>query len=163
MILTGLLALLVGAILAFAVPGHVGDVSVGTVGVIVMIVGAVILIAGLPRLRRGRRLDRRRSGQESGQSGRAVAERVVDGRVVAGSAGGNAGATGPLAAQRERVYRTSKGKIAAMIIAAVYIVSPVDFIPDFLLPVGVIDDATAFGWLIFAVGQEFSRRRGPAV
>jgi hypothetical protein len=152
MILTGLLALLAGAILAFAVPGHVGDVSVGTVGVIVMIVGAVILIAGLPGLRRGRR----RSGQSGG---RAVAERVVDGRVVAGTAG----AAGSLAAQRERVYRTSKGKIAAMIIAAVYIVSPVDFIPDFLLPFGVIDDATAFGWLIFAVGQEFSRRRGPAV
>ena len=151
MILTGVLALLVGAILAFAVPGHVGDVSVDTVGVIVMIMGAVILIAGLPRLRRGRRVDRRRGGQ-------AVAERVVDGRVVAG-----ARARQDLAAQRERVYRTSKGKIAAMVIAAVYIVSPVDFIPDFLLPFGVIDDATAFGWLLFAVGQELSRRRGPAV
>src|SRR5881227_1120296 len=98
MILTGLLALLVGAILAFAVPGHVGDVSVGTVGVIVMVVGAVILVAGLPRLRRRRR----RSGQ-AGRGGGAVAERVLDGRVVAG----NAGAAGPLAAQRERVYRTS--------------------------------------------------------
>ncbi|MGH3377612.1 MAG: YkvA family protein [Actinoallomurus sp.] len=158
MILTGLLALLVGAILAFAVPGHVGDVSVGTVGVLVMIVGAVILIAGLPRLRRARRVDRRRGGR----SGQAVAERVVDGRVVAGPNAG-AGTAGSLAAQRERVYRTSKGKIAAMVVAAVYIVSPIDFIPDFLLPFGVIDDATAFGWLIFAVGQEFSRRRGPAV
>lgn len=133
MILTGVLALLVGAILTFAVPGHVGDVGVDTVGVIVMIVGAVVLIAGLPRLRRGSR--------------QRVARRVG----------------GKVAGYQDRVYRTSKGKIAAMIIAVVYIVSPIDFIPDFLLPFGVIDDATAFGWLLFAVGQELNRRRGPAV
>lgn len=124
MILPGVLALFVGAVLAFAVHGDMGGVGVGTVGVIVMILGALILIAGLLRLRRGSR------------------QRVADGR--------------------DRVYRTSKGKIIAMVIAVIYIVSPIDFIPDFLLPVGVIDDATAFGWLLFAVGQELSRRRGQA-
>jgi uncharacterized membrane protein YkvA (DUF1232 family) len=133
MILTGALALLVGAILAFAVPGHVGDVSVGAIGVIVMIVGAVVLIAGLPRLRRGSR--------------QRVARRV-GGRVVG---------------YQDRVYRTSKGKIFAMVVAVIYIVSPIDIIPDFLLPFGVIDDATAFGWLLFAIGQELSRKRGQAL
>lgn len=133
MILTGVLALLAGAILALAVPGHVGDVSVGTVGVIVMIVGAVILIAGLPRLRKGSR------------------------RRIARAAGGT------VVGYQDRVYRTSKGKIAAMIIAVVYIVSPVDIIPDFLLPFGVIDDATAFSWLLFAIGQEMTRRRRQAL
>jgi uncharacterized membrane protein YkvA (DUF1232 family) len=42
-------------------------------------------------------------------------------------------------------------------------VSPIDFIPDFLLPVGIIDDASAFGWLLFAIGQEVSRRRPKAL
>jgi uncharacterized membrane protein YkvA (DUF1232 family) len=67
-----------------------------------------------------------------------------------------------VAGVQERVYRTSKGKIIAMIIAVVYIVSPIDFLPDFLLPVGVIDDASAFGWLLFAIGQEMSRKRAVA-
>ncbi len=130
MILPGVLALFAGAILTFVVHGHAGGVSVTAVGVITMIIGAVILIAGLLRLgRRGR--------------GRRVA-RVRDGRVVG---------------YQDRVYRTSKGKIIAMIIAVVYIVSPIDLIPDFLLPVGVIDDATAFSWLLFAIGQELTRRR----
>ncbi|GAA4488596.1 hypothetical protein GCM10023191_018220 [Actinoallomurus oryzae] len=122
MILPGVLALLVGAVLAFAVHGDVGGVGVGTVGVIVMIIGGLILIAGLLRLRRGSR------------------QRI--------------------AGRRDRVYRTSKGKIIAMVIAVIYIVSPIDIVPDFLLPVGVIDDATAFGWLLFAIGQEVTRRRG---
>lgn len=134
MILSGVLTLLVGAILALVGHGHVGDVGVGTLGVVVMVVGAVILIMGLTRLRRGSR--------------RRVA-RTVGGKVVDG--------------YQDRVYRTSKGKIFAMVVAVVYIVSPIDFIPDFLLPFGVIDDATAFGWLLFAIGQEFNRRRGPAV
>jgi Protein of unknown function (DUF1232) len=126
MVLPGVLALFAGAILTFAVHGHVGDVGVNTIGAITMAIGAVILIAGLLRLRRGRGRGRSR-------------------RLVAGA--------------QDRVYRTSKGKIIAMIIAVVYIVSPIDFIPDFLLPVGVVDDAGAFGWLLFAIGQELSRKR----
>jgi hypothetical protein len=126
MVLPGVLALFAGAILTFALHGHVGDVGVNTIGVITMVIGAVILIAGLLRLRRGRGRGRSR-------------------RLVAGA--------------QDRVYRTGKGKILAMIIAVVYIVSPIDFVPDFLLPVGVIDDATAFGWLLFAIGQEMSRKR----
>ncbi|HEY0543712.1 MAG TPA: YkvA family protein [Actinoallomurus sp.] len=132
MVLPGVLALFAGAILTFAVHGHVGDVGTGTVGVIVMLVGAVILIAGLIRL--GRSRTRRQGGQVSRVNG-----------------------------YRDRTYRTSKGKIAAMILAVVYIVSPIDFIPDFLLPVGIIDDASAFGWLLFAIGQELSRRRPKAL
>jgi len=68
------------------------------------------------------------------------------------------------AARREgpaavRQYRTSTGKIIAMIAAVIYIVSPIDLIPDPLLPVGVVDDATALAWLVFAFGQERHRRR----
>jgi uncharacterized membrane protein YkvA (DUF1232 family) len=56
-------------------------------------------------------------------------------------------------------YKTGLGKIAAMIIAVVYILSPIDFIPDFLLPFGVVDDIGALSWLALAVGQEYSRHR----
>jgi uncharacterized membrane protein YkvA (DUF1232 family) len=66
-------------------------------------------------------------------------------RAVAGQPGG-------------RPYRTSKGKIIAMVIAVIYIVSPFDIIPDVFLPVGIVDDATAFTWLLYAIGQEMSRR-----
>jgi drug/metabolite transporter (DMT)-like permease len=59
--------------------------------------------------------------------------------------------------------RTSKIKVAAMVVAVVYILSPVDIVPDFLLPAGVVDDATALAWLLFAVGQEVSRRRRRAL
>jgi uncharacterized membrane protein YkvA (DUF1232 family) len=134
MVLPGVLALFAGAILTFAVHGHVGDVGTGTVGVIVMLAGAVILIAGLIRLGHSRSRSRRQGAQVSRVNG-----------------------------YRDRTYRTSKGKIAAMILAVVYIVSPIDFIPDFLLPVGIIDDASAFGWLLFAIGQELSRRRPKAL
>src|SRR5262249_20426461 len=41
-------------------------------------------------------------------------------------------------AGRERIYQTGKGKIFAMITAVVYILSPIDIVPDFLLPIGVI-------------------------
>ncbi|MQY09149.1 YkvA family protein [Actinomadura macrotermitis] len=56
-------------------------------------------------------------------------------------------------------YRTGTGKTVAMIAAVVYIVSPIDLIPDVFLPIGIVDDATAFTWLLFAVGQEYRRRR----
>ncbi|MFB4319316.1 YkvA family protein [Actinomadura sp. 21ATH] len=56
-------------------------------------------------------------------------------------------------------YRTGKGKIVAMVAAVLYIVSPVDLVPDFLLPVGVVDDVTALTWLVIAAGQELARRR----
>ncbi|WP_018656141.1 YkvA family protein [Actinomadura flavalba] len=55
-------------------------------------------------------------------------------------------------------YRTGKGKIAAMIAAVVYIISPIDLIPDVFLPVGIVDDATAFTWLLVAAAQEYTRR-----
>lgn len=132
MVLPGVLALFAGAVLTFAVHGHVGGVSVTALGAITMIVGAVVLIAGLLRLRR------RASGR-----GR-LRDRAV-------------------AHYQDRVYRTSKGKIIAMVIAVIYIVSPIDLIPDFLLPVGVIDDATAFTWLLFAIGQELTRHRRQAL
>jgi uncharacterized membrane protein YkvA (DUF1232 family) len=56
-------------------------------------------------------------------------------------------------------YKTSGGRIAAMIIAVVYILSPIDFIPEFFLPFGVVDDIGALSWLAIAVGQEYSRHR----
>ncbi|MGI5330089.1 YkvA family protein [Actinomadura nitritigenes] len=67
---------------------------------------------------------------------------------------------GPVAGGAQAYYRTSTGKIVAMVLAVVYIVSPVDLIPDVFLPVGIVDDATALTWLLFALGQEYTRRSG---
>jgi hypothetical protein len=120
MIWAGVLALFAGAIATFAVDDKVGGVALGTVGVVAMIFGAALLVAGVVRLNRAR----------------STVSSVPD-----------------------RLYRTSKGKIAAMIAVGVYILSPLDIVPDVFLPVGIIDDATAFTWLVFAIGQEISRHR----
>lgn len=134
----GALVLFVGAILTFAVGGDVGGLDVRTLGVIGMAVGGVLLVVGILRLRRRPRLDGARS--PAGVIRGGVQARVQD-----------------------RVYRTSKGKIIAMIAVVIYILSPVDLIPDVFLPVGIVDDAGAFAWLLFAIGQEVSRKRRSAM
>ncbi|MFD0689411.1 YkvA family protein [Actinomadura fibrosa] len=65
---------------------------------------------------------------------------------------------GPAERGAQAYYRTSTGKIIAMVVAVVYIVSPVDLIPDVFLPVGIVDDASALTWLLFAFAQEYTRR-----
>lgn len=55
-------------------------------------------------------------------------------------------------------YRTSRGKTFAMVAAVLYIVSPIDLVPDVFLPVGIVDDTTALAWLVLALWQEHSRR-----
>jgi uncharacterized membrane protein YkvA (DUF1232 family) len=119
MVWPGVLVLFTGAILTFAVDGKLGPLDVGTLGIVTMVLGSALLIAGLVRLNRRPR--------------QAVSH------------------------YRDRAYQTSRGKIFAMIAAVLYILSPIDIVPDFLLPVGIIDDATAFSWLLFAIGQEMTR------
>ncbi|MCO5972952.1 YkvA family protein [Actinoallomurus soli] len=130
----GALVLFAGAILTFAVGGDIGALDVRTLGVVGMAVGGVLLVAGILRLRRRPRV-----------AGRRAPARVVR--------------NGVQARVQDRVYRTSKGKIIAMIAVVVYILSPIDLIPDVFLPIGIVDDATAFTWLLFAIGQEVSRKR----
>src|SRR5262249_31192273 len=108
-----------------------------TIGILGMTVGGVLLILGIVRLGLGRR------PVEAARPG--AADRIVRG-----------GLRGQV---QHRVYRTSKGKIIAMVAVVVYILSPIDLVPDVFLPVGIIDDGTAFAWLLFAIGQEVSRKR----
>jgi uncharacterized membrane protein YkvA (DUF1232 family) len=138
MIWLGALVLLIGAIVTFAVGGDVGALDVRTLGVVGMVVGGILLVMGILRLRRRPRSTATRS--PAGVIRGGVQARVQD-----------------------RVYRTSKGKIIAMIAVVIYILSPLDLIPDVFLPVGIIDDATAFTWLLFAIGQEVSRKRRSAL
>lgn len=126
MVWSGIVVLLVGAVLALAVDADPGGLDLTAVGALLMVLGAGLLIAGILRLNRARR-------------------RV---KVPAGG--------GPGRLEREG-YRTGTKKTAAMIAAVVYILSPIDIIPDVFLPVGVIDDATALTWLLVALGQEFAR------
>ncbi|MEU8122461.1 YkvA family protein [Spirillospora sp. NPDC049024] len=121
MVWLGLVLLVAGAVPALTADGDLGGVDITVAGAAVMAVGAVLLIAGILRLRRRRRV---------GPTGRAA----------------------------QAYYRTPTGKIVAMVVAVIYIVSPVDLIPDVFLPFGVVDDATALTWLLFALGQEYTRR-----
>ena len=46
----------------------------------------------------------------------------------------------------------SRGKLLLMVAAAVYIVSPIDFLPEALLTIpGLADDAVVAGWLLASV------------
>ncbi|MGI5422226.1 YkvA family protein [Actinomadura luteofluorescens] len=121
MVWLGLLLVVAGAVPALTMDGDLGGVDLTVAGAALMAVGAVLLVAGILRLRRRRRV-------------------------------------GPPGAAAQAYYRTSTGKIVAMVIAVVYIVSPVDLIPDVFLPFGIVDDATALTWLLFALGQEYTRR-----
>ena len=48
-------------------------------------------------------------------------------------------------------------RLVLMAVAVVYIVSPIDFIPDFILGFGQIDDAGVAVWLAGAILSETSR------
>ena len=50
-----------------------------------------------------------------------------------------------------------RARLAAMALATVYIASPFDLIPDFLVPVGLIDDTAVAIWLAGAVLSETER------
>jgi uncharacterized membrane protein YkvA (DUF1232 family) len=51
----------------------------------------------------------------------------------------------------------TKGKLAMLGLALVYIVSPIDVVPDFLLGIGVVDDFGVFLWLMTALLGESGR------
>lgn len=166
MIWSGAALLFAGAILAFAVGGDIGSVDARTAGIVTMVFGGVLLIVGIVRLNHGRRVVTSRARAHDVRvagRGPVAGDVPVAGRgKVAGDvpAGGRGGVTGGYRGRvQEQMYRTSKGKMIAMIVAVVYILSPADIVPDVLLPVGIVDDATAFTWLLFAIGQEISRKR----
>ncbi|MFE3452911.1 YkvA family protein [Nonomuraea sp. NPDC059194] len=50
-----------------------------------------------------------------------------------------------------------KGKLAMMALGLVYIVSPVDLVPDFLVLLGVADDFGVFLWLMASMLGESGR------
>ena len=121
MVWLGLVFVIAGTVPALTMDGDPGGVDATLVGVGVMAVGAALLVAGILRIRKRRRV-------------------------------------GPPGMAAQSYYRTSTGKIVAMVIAVIYIVSPIDLIPDVFLPIGIVDDATALTWLFFAFGQEYTRR-----
>ncbi|GAA1017833.1 hypothetical protein Aple_027830 [Acrocarpospora pleiomorpha] len=50
-----------------------------------------------------------------------------------------------------------KGRLSMMGLAILYIVSPIDAIPDFLLAIGIVDDFGVFLWLATALLGESGR------
>ncbi|MEU6716885.1 YkvA family protein [Nonomuraea sp. NPDC046802] len=61
------------------------------------------------------------------------------------------------AAMRGRYPGLGKGKLALMGMGVVYIISPIDAIPDFLTLIGVADDFGVFLWLMAALLGESGR------
>jgi len=51
-------------------------------------------------------------------------------------------------------YKVPVGTIILVIIGLVYFVSPVDFIPDFILAAGYIDDASILAFIISQINTE---------
>jgi uncharacterized membrane protein YkvA (DUF1232 family) len=51
-----------------------------------------------------------------------------------------------------------KGRLSMMVVSALYILSPIDLVPEaFLLAIGLIDDAAVATWLAGAVLDETER------
>jgi hypothetical protein len=121
MVWLGLVLVIAGAVSVLTMDGDLGGVDATMVAAGVLAVGAALLVAGILRMRKRRRV-------------------------------------GPPGTAAQACYRTSTGKVVAMVLTVIYIVSPIDLIPDVFLPIGIVDDATALTWLLFALGQEYTRR-----
>ncbi|WP_413301703.1 YkvA family protein [Bacillus sp. 1P10SD] len=60
----------------------------------------------------------------------------------------------------------SKGTIVTVIGAILYFVSPLDFVPDFIIGLGIIDDAAVIGYTLKKISQElegFKKWKNPSV
>ncbi|MDA0633386.1 YkvA family protein [Nonomuraea sp. MCN248] len=61
------------------------------------------------------------------------------------------------AVTRGRYEGLGKGKLALMAMGVVYMISPIDVVPDFLVLIGVADDFGVFLWLMASLLGESGR------
>lgn len=61
------------------------------------------------------------------------------------------------AVMRGRYAELGKSKLALMGVGVVYLISPIDLIPDFLMLIGVADDFGVFLWLMGSLLGESGR------
>ncbi|GAA3119986.1 hypothetical protein GCM10020001_045260 [Nonomuraea salmonea] len=61
------------------------------------------------------------------------------------------------AVMRGQYAGMGKGKLALMGLGVVYLISPIDVIPDFLMLIGVADDFGVFLWLMASLLGESGR------
>lgn len=61
------------------------------------------------------------------------------------------------AAARGRYEGLGKGRLALMALGVVYMISPIDIVPEFLLLIGVADDFGVFLWLMGSLLGESGR------
>lgn len=131
MIWLGVVLTVFGLALRLGAPGHVEHMA----GILIAVVGGLLFVAGV--LRAAFRARRRLRGGGL----RFAAREDFSGGIPAD-------------------YRTSRGKIFAMVVVLVYLFSPFDLaVLEFLLPVGVIGDTSALAWLMLSTGKEVSRHR----
>jgi uncharacterized membrane protein YkvA (DUF1232 family) len=60
-------------------------------------------------------------------------------------------------ALRGRYPGLAKSRLALMALGVIYLVSPIDVIPEFFLPLGVVDDFGVFLWLMTGLLAESGR------
>ena len=51
----------------------------------------------------------------------------------------------------------SKGNLTLIVAAVLYVVSPLDIIPDFLIVAGLIDDAAIIAWAFNEMNKELTK------
>jgi uncharacterized membrane protein YkvA (DUF1232 family) len=65
-----------------------------------------------------------------------------------------------LKAWKDGSYRGLSGRTMAWLVAAViYVVSPIDFMPDFIPGIGLIDDAAVLAFLLHSMAQDLAAFR----
>lgn len=63
----------------------------------------------------------------------------------------------------DRRHRLPRPLLYRAVFCLAYIISPIDLIPDFLFPMGLLDDAVVFGFLLKVLGDmaaDYRARRG---
>lgn len=61
---------------------------------------------------------------------------------------------------RKGEYREVPSRSVVMILAAIlYFVSPIDFVPDFILGLGIVDDATVIGFTLKQIATDLEKYR----
>ena len=51
------------------------------------------------------------------------------------------------------LIRNPKTKLITIVLTVLYIISPIDLVPDFLLPFGIIDDGLLISLLVIALKE----------
>jgi uncharacterized membrane protein YkvA (DUF1232 family) len=58
----------------------------------------------------------------------------------------------------QRALASKKYRVIAVILTIVYLISPIDIIPEFLVPLGMIDDAVLLGIFLSEISKLWKKK-----